>query len=168
MAEKEEITKEKVKYSGLGDFKAAYSHAHGFLEDKNYDIVEDKYTEKSKGDSKNVEIEWTASRKIEDYFKIELKVKWKIESLTDVEVEIDGKKKQMNNIGTLEIEIKGTLVTDHSGKWKTTAFQKFLKETYHRFIIPNKLETRKKETTKIVQDFKEEMKAFFELTGRRK
>jgi len=167
MAEKDAIIKEKFKYSGYGDFKNAYTYAHDWLKQENYNIVEDQYTEKVKGSLKDVDIVWKTSKKITDYFKIEIELRWKILGMEDVEVEIDGKKKKMNKFIELGIEMKGGLVKDYKNEWNKSATTKFFKEIYNKFVIPDRTEKMKEMVEKDVQDFKEEMKALLELSGKK-
>ena len=87
--------------------------------------------------------------------------------MTDVEVEIDGKKKKMNKFVELGIELKGILEKDYSSKWGTSGYEKFFKEMYQKYVIPERTDKKEDEVRDFVQDFKEEMKAFLELTGRR-
>ena len=54
--------------------------------------------------------------------------------LTDVEVEIDGKKKKMNK-GKAGLEIKGILTRDPDSKWDTSAFYSFIRDIYNKYII---------------------------------
>ena len=88
MAEKDSVIKEKVKYSGYGDFKSLYSYAYDWLKQENYTIVEELYNEKVKGNPKDLELMWRASRDITDYFRVELELKWRILGMEDVEVEV--------------------------------------------------------------------------------
>lgn len=169
MAEKDEIIKEKVKHSGLGDFKAAYSYAHDWIkENKGFDLTEEEYEEKIAGNARDIKIKWKASKEITDYFKIQLEVKWEVKGMTDVEVQIDKEKKQMNKFGEISIEVKGTLVKDYKNAWSAKPTHKFFKELYQKYVIPQRISDKSGEVTKLVQDFKEEMKALFELTARRK
>lgn len=167
MAEKDVILKEKIKYAGYGKFADAYSYAHDWLKQEQYTVIEEQYTEKVKGSSKELDIIWKATKQITDYFKIELDLKWKILGLEDVEVEIDGKKKKMNKWAELGIDVKGSLVKDYKNEWNKSATTKFFKEIYNKFVIPSRTEQMKNEVEKIVQDFKEEMKALFELSGKK-
>jgi len=167
MVEKDTIIKEAVGYSGIGDFKEAYSFAHDWLKEEGFSISEGSYVEKIAGDSKDIEIGWSASRTLTDYFKISLGIKWRILGLKDVEVEIDGKKKKMNKFATLKIDTKGVLVKDYDNKWEKTGFWKFLKETYQKYVIHNRIKEKEGQVVSVVQDFKEEMKAFFALTGKK-
>src|SRR3989338_3408616 len=106
MAEKDQITKEKVEHSGLMDFKAFYSFASSWFKEENYDLEEEKYSENVSGNAKNINIEWKATKKLSDYFKQEMKIKFEVKELVDVEVEIDGKKRKTNK-GKVLVEIKG-------------------------------------------------------------
>ena len=166
MAEKDTIIKEKVKYAGYGDFKNIYSYAHDWLKGEQYSVTEEQYIEKVKGSAKDIEIMWIASKKITDYFKIDINFKWKILAMEDVEVEVDGKKKKMNKFAELGIEIKGVLVKDYANNWKKSATTKFFKELYNKYIIPDRTNEMKLKVEKDVQDFKEEIKALLELTGK--
>lgn len=167
MAEKDVIVKEKLKYSGYGKFSDAYSYAHDWWKGEGYGIVEEQYTEKVKGSSKDVEVSWKASKQITDYFKIEVDIKWRILGLESVEVEIDGKKKKMDKFIEVGIETKGTLVKDYKNEWNKSATTKFFKEVYNKFVIPSRTEQMKDRVESTVQSFKEEMKALFELTGKK-
>ena len=167
MVEKDNIIKEVVKYSGLGDFKSAYSYARRWLDEEGFTVIEDKYAEKIAGNAKEIEVEWTASKKLTDYYKAVLKFKWRVLGLTDVEVEIDGKRKNMNKFADLNIEAKGILEKDYDNKWEPSAFQKFLKDIYQKYVVLERTREKEGQVTNTVQSFKEEMKAFFELTGRK-
>jgi glycogen synthase len=166
MVERDNIIKEVVKYGGLGDFKAAYAYARRWLDEEGYTVIEDKYGEKISGNAKDIEISWTASKKLTDYYKSTLKFGWRILGMTDVEVEVDGKRKNMNKFIDLNIEIKGTLEKDYDNKWEPSAFQKFLKDIYQKYVVIERTREKEDEVKNHVQSFKEEMKAFFELSGR--
>lgn len=167
MVEKDTVVKEKLKYAGLIDLEQAYKFAYEWLKKEDLNVVEDVYTEKLKSNGKEIEIEWTASKKLTDYFKVTLKLKWRILGMTDVEVEVEGKKKKMNKVVDLSIELKGLLEKDYSGKWEGSAFNKFIKEVYNKYVIPQRTDQKESYVQDLVQDFKEEMKAFLELTGRK-
>ena len=166
MSEKDSVIKEKLKYAGLVNFKGTYAFAHDWLKGEGFSVTEELYTEKIAGDAKELEIKWKATKMITDYFKIDLSLKWKILGMKNVDVEIDGKKKSINKVAELSIEIKGELEKDWSSKWNANAMNKFFKEIYQKFVIPGRTLEKKIEVKKVVQDFKEEMKALLELTGR--
>ncbi len=160
------IIREKVDHSGIFDFGAFYNYAHSWFRDEEYGVDEEKYSEKISANKRDILIEWKAVKRISDYFSIEMKLKFEIKNLTDVEVEIDGTKKKMNK-GDISVDIRGTLVKDPEGKWETSPYARFLRDTYNKYIIPSRVMESKLKTSSEVKTIKEEMKAFLELTGRR-
>ncbi len=167
MAEKDTVIKEKVKYDGIFDFKELYKYAFEWLLNEKYDVIEDKYSEKVSGNSKELEIIWTSTRKISDYFKIELTTKWFTPTMTDVEVEIDGKKKKMNKTAGFEIVTKGILIKDYRSTWESSPLYNFFRNVYNKYIIPARIEQREMQIITDVQAFNAELKAFINLTGMR-
>ncbi len=164
MVEKDKITEEKVKRSGIFDFKDTYQFAYRWLRDEDYDVEEKKYIEDVGADSKKVEIKWEATKKITDYFKIELKLDWRVLGLVNVEVEKDGKKIKTNK-GGFELKISGTLIRDYQSSWDRNPMYKFLRGIYDKYII---LGTVKKYEMKVfteVETLAEEIKAFLTIEG---
>lgn len=166
MAEKEKIIKEKADYLGIFDFKGFYSFAHKWLKNENYSVVEEKYSEKVAGNSKDITIEWVASKRLSDYFKIEIKIKFDITDLTDVEIDIDNKKKKSHK-GKVAVEITGTLVRDPDSKWDESPMWRFWRDTYNKYVIPKRVLDTQFKIEDDVKDFKEQLKAYLELSGKR-
>ena len=166
MAEKEQVIKEKVEHSGYFDFKGFYSFAHSWLKEENYGVEEEKYSETVSGDSRNIVFEWKATKTLSDYFKNELKMRFEVKELKDVEVEVDGKKKKMNK-GKLTVEVKGNLIRDPGSKWDITPWYRFLRDVYNKYIIASRVEGSSDRIAGDVIKFKEEIKAYLELSGRR-
>jgi len=166
MAEKQLTVKENLEYAGLFDFKTLYSFSHSWFKDAKYGVNEEKYSEKIIGDKKNIVIEWLATKDVSDYFKFEHKIRFSLKDLVDVEVEIDGTKKKMNQ-GRISIDISGNIIKDKDSKWETSPFNKFMRDIYNKYVIPSRINELTGELTDDVRNFKEELKAFLELTGRR-
>ncbi len=166
MAEKDMVIKEKVESSGLFNFSSFYSFAHTWFRDENYGVMEERYIEKVSGSSRDLLIEWVATKFLSDYFKIEQKIKFEVKGLTEVEVEIDGQRKKMNK-GSVMVEVKGTLVMDHLSKWDINPTYKFMRSIYNKYIIPTRIDNMQDKVRGDVRDFKEQLKAFLELSGKR-
>lgn len=167
MVAKDQIIKEKLDHSGIFSFPDLYSYMHTWLKDNLYGVNEEKYGEKVSGTSRDIGFEWKATREISDYFKIEHTIKVDVIGLVDVEVEIDGKKKRMNK-GKIAMEIKGVLVKDPKNTWdETKPFYKFLREAYDKYIIPSRILAMENKVEGDVRSFKDEVKAFLELSGKR-
>ncbi|MFH1801858.1 MAG: hypothetical protein ABH864_00230 [archaeon] len=166
MAEKEQILKEKLEHTGIFDFKAMYSYAHNWFKEEEFVVTEEEYKEKSSGDSRDLQIKWKVFKELSDYFSIEYKVLFRIEGMKDVEVEIDGQKRQMNQ-GKVETEITGVLVMDTDGKWETSAWNRFMRDVYNKYLVPNRVLSMRIKVSEKAQSFKEDLKSFLNLTARR-
>ena len=167
MAEKDLITKEKVEYSGIFSFSGLYGFVHSWLKDQeDYIVGEDKYSEKVSGNSREISVEWSANKRMGDYFKSDIKIEFKVTDLTDVEVEIDGSKKRMNK-GKVAVELKGALVKDYSSKWEDKPMNKFLREVYNKYIIPQRVDNMEGKVAGDVKTLKEEIKSYLEISGKR-
>ncbi len=166
MVDRELLIKEKLEHAGLFDFQGFYGFAHSWLDEEEYGVVESKYAEKIAGNNREITAEWDASRELSDYIKMEMKIKFEVKEMVDVEVEIDGKKKKMNR-GKLTIEIKAALAKDPDSKWDSSPFNRMARGLYDKYIIPSRLDAMRTGVRKDVQDLKEALKAYLELTGKR-
>lgn len=166
MAIKDLILKEKLDYTGLFDFASMYSFAYGWFKYEEYIVVEEEYTEKIAGSTKEMVIKWKAMKSLSDYFKIEYAIKFELKNVTEVEVEIDKVKKKMQK-GKVTIEIKGNLVKDPDSAWAGNPFNTFLREAYDKYIIPGRVEGMQIKLVGDLRAFKDSMKEFFEIPAKR-
>ena len=166
MVQKDEINSEKLEHSGIFDFLGFYRYAHSWLKDEGYGVTENKYSEKVSSDARDISIEWTATKEISDYFKFEIKIKIEISGLTNVKAQIDKEKRDMNK-GKVTISTTGNLIKDPESKWDTSPFYRFLRDFYNKYIIPARVEDMEGRVSEDVSIFKEELKAFLELSGKR-
>lgn len=165
--EKDTILKEIFKHKGIGNFTDFYNFVYNWLRDENFKITEKLYSEKIKGDSKDIEIKWEAKRDITDYFRVNIDIVSKARGLKEVEVEIDGKRIKTNEFIELEITMKGVLEKDYNSKWETSRMYNFLKDVYHKYVIPTRTDEMEETVREFVQNLKEDMKSFFDLLGKR-
>ncbi|MEK6844893.1 MAG: hypothetical protein AABX44_01420, partial [Nanoarchaeota archaeon] len=120
MTEKKQIFSSKVKYDGIFSFPEFYKFCYDYLaEEFGFYIAELKYSEKIKSDAKEIEIEWEGGKKVTDYFKYIIKVDFRIIGLKNVEIQKESKKIQTNK-GSIEISMKGIMVSDYEGKYNTS------------------------------------------------
>jgi hypothetical protein len=129
-------------------------------------VNEERYGEKVSGNARDINFEWKAMKILSDYFKIEHTIRAEITGLTDVEVEIDGKKKKMNK-GRIAMEIKGALLKDPESKWDSHPTTRLLREIYDKYIIRGRVDAMEMKVADDVRAFKDQLKAFLELTGKR-
>ena len=166
MAQKDLIIREKISHSGVFSFGSFYGFMHGWLKEEGYGVTEEKYGEKIGGDSRDISADWKATKDLTEYFRIELKINMKVNGLSDVEVEIDGTKKQMQK-GEVEVDLGGFLIRDPDSAWDGNPFLRFLRDVYNKYIISARIEDMEGKVDTVIKDLKEELKAFLELSGRR-
>ena len=167
MPEKKTIFSSKIKYTGIFSFKDFYKFCYDWLTDEvGLLLVENKYTEKIEGATKKIEVEWSGEKKLTDYFRFDTKVKFKVDNLKEAEINQGGAKVKTNQ-GSVEVEIKGILVRDYEGKFETTAFKKFLRGIYEKWIIPSMVEEYEAKISTDSDTFLNQSKAYLDLEGKK-
>lgn len=167
MPEKDEIFASKIKYDGIFPFADFYKFSYEWLTDQtDLTVKEDQYTEKIKGDAKDVEIKWTGFKKVTDYFKYQIKVSFRILNLKKVEVQQAGTKVSTNK-GSVEVKVAGTLIKDYQGKFEETAFKKFLRSIYQKWIIPSRIDQFEDKLAGDCDQFLSQVKAYLDLEGKK-
>ncbi len=167
MAEEEQVFSSRVRYKGVYEFEEFYKFCYNWLRDETNLTVfsEDKYSEKLVGDAKHIDIKWTAHRDLTDYFRFKIEVKFVIKAMTQVKIKKEGVEIDSNK-GDMEVQVKGFLVKDWLSKFEMSAFRKFLRAFYEKYII---LSVVKEFKTRIVVDCEEflsQAKAYLDLEGK--
>ena len=168
MAEKEDIFSSKVKYNGIFPFSDFYKFCYDWLSEEGaLGLAEEKYSEKISGEAKEIDFEWKGSKKIDDYFKYEVKIKVKIIGLTKIEIKDAEGKTLKSNKGNIDIGVKGTLVRDYDGKFDVSPTYKFMRRVYDKWILVSRVKEVEDKLIKLCNDFLEEAKAYLDLAGRK-
>jgi len=168
MPEKDTVFSSKMKYTGIVSFKDFYKFCYDWLTDETkLDFVkEEKYSEKITAKGKDIDVEWKGERKVTDYFKFQIEVKFRVLGLTDVEATQQGIKIKTNQ-GIVEMKVKGILIRDYEGKFETTAFKKFLRSIYEKWVIPSRIEQFEEKLITDSDEFLNQAKAYLDLEGKR-
>jgi hypothetical protein len=167
MAEKDKVFSSKIKYNGIVNFADFYKFCYEWLRDElGVTMSENKYAEKLSGDSKSIDVEWSGSSTLSDYFKMEVKVTFKVIGLTNVEITQEGQKIKTNK-GAIEIGIGGTVVKDYQGKFEKSAFQKVLRGFYEKTIIPARIDQIQGKVISGCDEFLAQAKAYLDLEGKK-
>lgn len=167
MAEKDKIYSSKIKYAGIFNFSEFYRFAYDWMvEETGLVVMEDKYIERLNGDSKNIDIEWTGIRKVTDYFKFEVKILFRIIALKKVEV-VQNNTKVKTNEGSVEVKCAGTLIRDYQGKFEKSAFQKFLRAIYEKWIITARVADYEDKLAGNCDELLAQLKAYLDLEGKK-
>jgi len=167
VAEKDKIFSSNISYKGIFLFLNFYKFCYDWLtEETDLNILENKYSETLKGNSKEIEIEWLGTREVTDYFKFELKVVFKITDLIEVEVEQGGAKVKTNQ-GKVKITLTGNLIKDYDGKFEKDAFRKFLRSIYEKWVIKSRIDQFEDKLFGDCDEFLSQAKAYMDLEGKR-
>ena len=167
MAEKEEVFSSSIKYQGTFSFKDFYRFCHDWLtEETGLSVVENKYEEKLAGTEKNIKIKWTGTKKFTDYFKFDVGVGIGVGGLKEIEI-AQGNAKTRTNQGTVTVSVKGTLVRDYEGKFERSAFSKFLRGIYEKWVIVSRIEQFEGKIISACDEFLGQAKAYLDLEGRK-
>ncbi len=167
MPEKDTIYSSKVKYAGLFSFGEFYRFCYDFLVDElGFGMVEESYVEKIKGESKDVEFVWAGKRKVTDYFRYNIKIKFRVLGMKKVEVTQDGVKKKMEN-ASVEVKMSSVLERDYEGKFENSAFQKFLRSIYEKWVIHSRVSAYEDKLAGDSDDFLAQVKSYLDLEGKR-
>jgi len=167
MAEKETIFSSKTKYVGILSFKDFYKFCYEWItEEMDIDLSETKYEEKLKGDEKEIIVEWEGEKELTDYFRFDIKVKFEIKGLKTIEIVQSGKKIKTNE-GSVKINTKGILVRDYKGKFEMSAFNKFLRSIYEKWVITARIDEYKGKIAGYCDEFLSQAKAYLDLEGKK-
>jgi len=168
MAEEEQVFKSRVRSKGIYEFEEFYKFCYNWLRDEMNltTFSEDKYSEKLTGDVKNVDIEWTGHRDITDYFRIKVKVKFVIKAMSQVKIKRGGIDVDANK-GDMEITVTGILVKDYQSKFEMSAFRKFLRAFYEKYIILSVVKEFKGRIVTDCDEFLNQAKAYLDLEGKK-
>ncbi len=165
MSTEEQVYASKVKYAGVFSFKDLYKFCYDWLSDETgVTVAETKYEEKIGGNAKNVLVEWTGTKKLNDYFQNKVTVVFRITNMEDVEA-MQGSAKVKANKGSLEIGVKGILVKDYDGKWESSAWSTFWRKVYEKYVIPATVKEYKDKLTVRTDEFVSQAKAYLALEG---
>ena len=167
MSEKTTLFSSKIKYSGVFSFNEFYKFCYEWLkEEGGLDISEEKYVEKLKGDSKDIEVAWKGTKKITDYFKVEMGISFRVLGLKKVEMTKGGAKIETNK-GSINVGIKSTLIRDYDGKFEKDAIRKFLRGIYEKWVIAARIEEMEGKLIGDSDEFLGQAKAYLDLEGKR-
>ena len=124
MAEREPVASGvTIRWSGLFDMEDIYKKSKGYFDTKVMDFKEEKYIERIKPNGKQLEIKWTASRKIGGYYKKVIEVGILVLGMNKVEVEKDGRKLALEK-GDIEFQFDAYLVKNINDKFGEGSFYK--------------------------------------------
>ena len=164
MAEKVNIQKDlKLKQESIFDMGELYKLMYRWAKQHNYsDFIEVEYVEKINGEAKNLEIAWTCIKKINDYVKAYIEIKFMVIAMVDVEVNIDNIKRKTNK-GTIDMRFTSYLKTDYEDTWASKPLTKFFRGVYDKYINKETIKDYKEDIQTELYEFMGEVKSFLNL-----
>ncbi|MBU2503998.1 MAG: hypothetical protein KJ879_03015 [Nanoarchaeota archaeon] len=167
MPETDTVFSSKIKYNGIFSFKDFYKFCYDWLvEETGLEMVEDSYNEKISGDVKEIRIKWSGKRKITDYFRFDIKVEFIILGLKNVEISQGGAKVKTNQ-GSVEMTVKGILVSDYNGKFDKNWYAKWFRGVYEKWIISSRVVEFTDKIASDCDEFLSQAKAYLDLEGKK-
>ena len=167
MSEKDSIYKGKVVQKGIFNFKDVYEFLYDYLVDENYDISENKYVEKLDGQSKNIEIIWSATKEVSDYFKFEITATWAVLGLKKVKIK-KGDQEIMMDSGSIEIKFTASIIKDYESRWENNPVLKFMRGMYDRYIIRSRIDAYEVKIFEEINEIVAQTKSFLAIEGQHK
>lgn len=144
------------------NFGELYFHAHQWLEERNYEVIESKYDERILTGGKNYLMIWNATKEIDTYTKFHIKVTFTPAKIKNVEVQQGGDKLKLQK-GEFNLKVDAKIITDHEDKWEEKPFFKFMKGFYEKYLYKDSIERLKTELWEEGWAFVNEIKAYLNL-----
>jgi hypothetical protein len=153
----------KIKQRALFDMGELYKVMFRWYSRNNYDFQEKEYSESAMGEGeKKLEIGWLSYKKISDYIKFHIDVKFLVIGLKNTEVEV-GNVKRKTNQGDLEMRFTAWLEYDYEGKFESSPFLKFFKDFYNKYVIKSRIEGYEAQIHEETYELIAEVKSFLNL-----
>ncbi len=162
MAEENLVTETSVKYDGIFDFKQLYSLMTDLAISMGYTIEEKKYKQKESPEGNEVEVEWWCTKDVDDYTRFKIILRILILGMREVQAK-KGELKVRVNEGSIQVLIKGIIVTDYANRWETHPILKLFKGIYDRYFFKSTFERYKKRVYEEAYGFENEIKSFLNL-----
>ncbi|MCR4323592.1 MAG: hypothetical protein NUV37_01325 [Nanoarchaeota archaeon] len=159
MVQIKNVLKQNVKQKGHWNFVDLYNLGFEWFKDNSYHLMEKEYTEKISALGKEIVLIWEAEKKVTDYFKYKISIKWHILGMKDVEAEKDGQKIETNK-GDVKMIFTADLIKDYEKRWEDKPLWKFLRGTYDQYIIRTTAEQHEKKLEEDALELISQVKAF--------
>ncbi len=132
---KESLPLLKIEKDGIYDLKRLYNHMKEWFEENKYVYTEKENTTNVKDKGTEIKLNMSGERKVTDYFKFEIEVKFLIIESQKVRV----KDKDLDK-GKMLAFLRPTLYFDYRNIWAKNKLSKLLRFVYNNFIIKKKID----------------------------
>ena len=156
------VDKLRLTYEGIFNISELYKLIDNLQRARWYDKNDLRNIEKVRPEGKYVEIEMYPWRKISDYARSRIRMRFIMTDIKDVEVERDGVKAKMQQ-GRIHAVFDGYLETDYENRWEQKPIFYFLRGVVDKFIYAHYTEGYKSIVKDDVNHFYSQIKAFLNL-----
>lgn len=125
----------RIERDGIYDLNKLYKNMREWFEENNYIYTEKENTTNIRDKGVEQKLRMIGERKVTDYFKFEIDIKFLIIEMQKVKV----KDKTLDK-GTLSAFIRVNLHFDYRHIWTKNKFSKLLRFIYNNFIIKKKID----------------------------
>lgn len=158
----ETIGKSKNKHKGSFSMKTLYTMVYDILIAMGYTVKETQYKLKE-GESKFLDINWEATKKVDDFTMFSLAIRFFLTSWKPKQkIQKDGAM-ITTDIGDPEFTIKFKLTRDYDGKWERNPFLKLFLNFYIKYIYRKTYRYWKDKITEEVGEVNREVKNYFDM-----
>jgi hypothetical protein len=141
---------EIISYEGYFSVADIYNLINRWTAERSWDKYDKLHEVKIKEDGRHIDLYLEPNKGISDYAKFIIEIKASFSKVTDVEVEVDGKKMHLQH-GSAKISLTGVIVSDYEGDWESSPKFQFLRTIYDKFVY-------REHTKDMAQMLKDEVK----------
>ena len=123
-----------IRFHGVVDLQGLWQTMRNWLTQHQYIFFEKAFKVKAYPEGLKKELEWTASKEIDEYYKYTINIFMVAFNIMDVEVVHGGEKKKLTSCRLL-IEINGVVELDPNERFKKTKLLQSLQDWYHKHVI---------------------------------
>ena len=153
---------EFVNYSGPFELKELYLTMDHFFKNHHYDKKENKHYEKRTEDERYIELILEPHKTVSESVKYNLNLVIVIRNLKDIEVNMEGKKRKVQQ-ADVTIRFRAFIATVYPSFYDTWPIVFLLRTLVDKYIYKTQLGQYKDELAADAQQLKQNLKAFFNL-----
>jgi len=127
-----------VSYTGYFDFAKLWRVIRDYMESRGFFYTERQHNEIVKEHGKEIYIEVDVDRELSDYVKGRVRIECRVHDLVDVEVDVDGKKKVLND-GKVTITFESYVLTDWEGRFDGMGYLFFIRTMLEKFVYERQI-----------------------------
>lgn len=132
------------------------------MESRGYVYVESQHNELIREQGKEIFIEVDVDRELSDYVKGRIKIECTVAGLTDVEIEMNDKKRFLND-GKVKLKFESYIITDYEGRFEEKTLLFFIRTMLEKFVYERQIKKFKHLIQEDQDALIKEVKAYLNL-----